>query len=238
MDVDTFVAFAQYLYSGDYTPLNSIAIAASPEDSTQHAKVSKFSSNDLLQYLNTSDDDVSGSYGGSMRYGEKKKNKKLSKKGIEDECLQKYSRPNGFRRLTYEIPSTSTLASSCTVCSAYSKHDDCGLVFLHHARLYTLADKWDINQLKSLALQKLHKSLIDFEISEARYTDVVDLVRFAYENTPDRPEIDDLRELVSAYVAFEAPQIATSGPCPLLIEECGAFARDIIILTMGKQDGS
>jgi hypothetical protein len=53
-------------------------------------------------------------------------------------------------------------------------------VFLAHARLYTFAEMRLIQPLKSLALCKLHKTLIGFQLYEQRVGDVVQLARYAY----------------------------------------------------------
>lgn len=61
------------------------------------------------------------------------------------------------------------------------------------------------------------------------------LIRYVFENTPCRQPKDDLRMLVTYYVAYENKRkIARSKECLDLIEECGAFARDLMwmILTI------
>ncbi len=56
------------------------------------------------------------------------------------------------------------------------------------------------------------------------------LVRYTYENTPSREQHkDELRQLVTCYVADEGSKaIARSKHCLDLIEEVGAFARDLV----------
>lgn len=53
-------------------------------------------------------------------------------------------------------------------------------VFLGHARLYIFAEERMIDDLKTLCLHKLHKTLMSFTLCEDRRTDIVELVRYAY----------------------------------------------------------
>ena len=103
--------------------------------------------------------------------------------------------------------------------------------FLIHARLYVLAERYDIRKLKSLALRNLHTNLSEYRpYGEVYYRDIMVLVRYTYENTPSREQHkDELRQLVTCYVADKGSKaIARSKHCLDLIEEVGAFARDLV----------
>jgi hypothetical protein len=102
-------------------------------------------------------------------------------------------------------------------------------VFLAHARLYVFADKYCIESLRMLALDKLHHTLSVFKLSECRIPDVVELIRYVYAdgNTPDLEDgIDGLRDLVTHYVACENSKIGNSRLFTDLLEEGGPFVRD------------
>lgn len=101
---------------------------------------------------------------------------------------------------------------------------------LAHARLYVLAEIYDMKKLKSLALQKLHAILSQFHPYGAAYhRDVMVLIRYTYENTLSREHKDELRMLLSCYLADEGSKaVAQSKQCLDLIEEVGAFARDLV----------
>lgn len=132
----------------------------------------------------------------------------------------------------YLIPSLSEFADMCKIRPNESSAEDYTPVFLGHARLYVFAEKWDIKPLKALVLYKLHATLREYKPYEARYGDVVELIRYTYERTPCRKRIDGLRELVTRYVAQEQIQIARSEPCLELVEDGGSFARDLLSLMM------
>ncbi|CAJ2513194.1 Uu.00g013130.m01.CDS01 [Anthostomella pinea] len=53
-------------------------------------------------------------------------------------------------------------------------------VFLSPARLYVLSDHYDIETLMMLSLQKLHRALVDFNLTEERTGDFATLAEYAY----------------------------------------------------------
>jgi hypothetical protein len=86
-----------------------------------------------------------------------------------------------------------------------------------------------IYPLKSLALHKLHKTLMDFELYHQRVSDIVELARYAYENGPDRSEagtLNDLRQLVVEYVVCEIDTIGRHNRFKALLEDGGEFVGD------------
>jgi hypothetical protein len=102
-------------------------------------------------------------------------------------------------------------------------------VFLAHARLYTFAEMRLIDQLKSLALHKLHKTLMDFKLYNQRVGDIVELARYAYDSGPDRSkagDLDDLRQLVVEYIAYQVDIIGKHKAFRSLLEEGGEFVSD------------
>ena len=104
-------------------------------------------------------------------------------------------------------------------------------VFLSHARLYVLGNKYGIDNLTSLALCKLHQTLKLFHLyQQQRINDVIELVRYTYENTL-RSANDALRMLVTEYIVAEIDTIGKSAAFKLLLEEGGEFVVDFWELT-------
>jgi hypothetical protein len=98
------------------------------------------------------------------------------------------------------------IINSCEIIpNSHVKQDYTG-VFLAHARLYVLADKYGIEPLESLSLHKLHATLKRFTLHRARIGDILKLARYAYENGSDY-ESNKLRALVSEYIACEIDTI-------------------------------
>jgi hypothetical protein len=98
-------------------------------------------------------------------------------------------------------------------------------VFLSHACLYVLADKYGIEPLSSLVLHKLHETLMSFTLYSVRTNDIIDLIRYIYSNTHDYGD-ERLRVLVLEYVASEVDVIGKSEAFHTLLAEGGAFVQD------------
>ncbi|KAI9823588.1 MAG: hypothetical protein M1832_002369 [Thelocarpon impressellum] len=107
--------------------------------------------------------------------------------------------------------------------------DDAPLL-ISHARLYVLADRYDVPVLEVLTLHKLHAILCAFSPPDAgRINDVVELARYAYANTPTYENgTDELRHLVSSYIAFRPGKLARSPEVLRLLEEGGSLPSDLV----------
>ncbi|KAI9778136.1 MAG: hypothetical protein M1839_008345 [Geoglossum umbratile] len=112
--------------------------------------------------------------------------------------------------------------------------EDCTPVLLSHAYVHVFADKYDILPLRTLALYKLHRTLIKFALYKEQAGDIAELVGYSYANTPEpnlggtAGSVDALRELVMNYIACEAENLVESERFLLLLEEGGTLAKDIM----------
>jgi hypothetical protein len=105
-------------------------------------------------------------------------------------------------------------------------------VLLAHASLYAFAHARLIAPLQALALDKLHRTLLDFKLFAGRIGDVVELARHVYSadgGVPDREEdgtLDELRRLVVEYIVCEVDTIGKSEAFVGFLEEGGEFVGD------------
>ncbi|MCJ1412338.1 hypothetical protein MMC19_006432 [Ptychographa xylographoides] len=131
-----------------------------------------------------------------------------------------------FDLKTYEPTSPSHLAT-CKPKENSSPNEDYTQVFLAHARLYVFAEKYGVENLKSLTLHYLHKTLLTFKLYESRIADILELIWFACsdENTPSKD--DELRSLVIHYVACEDANMTKSEDFLTLLEDGGPFVREL-----------
>jgi len=145
-----------------------------------------------------------------------------------------------------------------------SPHQDFAPVFLGHARLYVLADKYDVRELKSLVLYKLYNTLKAFTLYKSRIADVIELVQFVYDNTPpsyqcaceagaisqseanpDRPvnasgyheerKMDGLRKLVTSLVVSKLEMVAETRVFLDLLQDGGEFVKDFWTVLWNRQ---
>lgn len=106
-------------------------------------------------------------------------------------------------------------------------------VFLAHAQLYAFGDQYDIGTLRILALQKLRCHLSFFTLHAERIDDVVDLLKYTYENTADLDSgMDALRDLVTDYVVCHPATVGKNLRFLALLEEPGKLARDVMSKTL------
>ena len=135
--------------------------------------------------------------------------------------------------VVYKSSDEST-GNPCAVRENTCDEQDFTPVFLGHADLYVFADKWGVTDLKMLTLTKIRSTLNTFTLYEARRRDVVELLRFAYdnENTRDRGDEDDggdeLRALVILYTGCEYENLMKCSEFMDLVVEGGEFVQDLL----------
>jgi hypothetical protein len=104
-------------------------------------------------------------------------------------------------------------------------------VFLAYARLYNFAHLRLVTTLKTLTLNKLHQTLLCFNLYRDRIGDVIELARYAYSdldlpNRGDDGTLDELRTLIVEYIVCEIDTIGEHDEFVKLMEEGGEFVGD------------
>lgn len=213
IEEQTFVRFAQFAYTGDYSvplvAMDATTISQEHEDPQVVLETPSeefyFPAEDVVQWgLST---------------------KKKAKSGrIADKPP-----PRPFGSLTYPLlQPRSKFADTCDPVVVCSSEGDIMQGLLCHVSLYILAEKWGIDSLKALTLFKLHKTLCIFPLDESKVFPIVELARSGYSGTPDlENRMDELRVLICQYVAANAKVMYKSKDFQDLIEEGGAFVRDL-----------
>jgi hypothetical protein len=134
-----------------------------------------------------------------------------------------------FTNLRYcqTLPSTVLFKNTATVRNS-SPDQNFTPVFLGHAQQYVLGDMYDISALRDLSLHKLHETLENFNFHETenRVADVIELVRFTYENTHPDTKREPLRKLVLLYIGMSIHSIGSSEHFYSLLRQGGDFAVD------------
>jgi hypothetical protein len=109
-------------------------------------------------------------------------------------------------------------------------------VFLSHAHLYVFADKYDIQALKTLALEELQAMLKIFDLYLERTGDIIALLRYVYANTGE-PDVgvEKMRALLTHYVGCEMDTLMKDDDFrDLMIEDGGALLGDFMTM-VGKR---
>lgn len=98
-------------------------------------------------------------------------------------------------------------------------------LFLCHAKLYVLGDKYDIPQLRKVARHRLHATMSEFTLYPSRMEDIATLARYVFENTV--PE-DKIREMITLYYACIVEDASKYDGLKALIEDIPEFAFGLI----------
>lgn len=109
-------------------------------------------------------------------------------------------------------------------------------VFLSHAQLYVFAEKYDIQTLKTLALENLQNVLAIFTLYEERTGDIIALLRYVYMNTSEL--IDghkEMRTLLTHYVGYEMDTLMKDEEFrDLMIADGGELLGDFMKMVMKR----
>ncbi|PLN81851.1 hypothetical protein BDW42DRAFT_193425 [Aspergillus taichungensis] len=110
---------------------------------------------------------------------------------------------------------------------ANTQDQDFTPVFLGHARLYLLADKYMIGSLRQLALSKLAQTLFNFTLYRQSVPAVIECVRFVYAEKACFAFVTaPLRKLITSYVVSVLGQLGDDKRFEALLEEGGEFVAD------------
>ncbi|KAM0460812.1 hypothetical protein ACHAO4_001604 [Trichoderma viride] len=134
---------------------------------------------------------------------------------------------NAFKRQgTSASSGTSSVTSPLKGAPGRSNqaHEDYTSTFLSHARLYVFAECYGITGLMELSLSELHGALVTFRLYEERVNDVVELVRYCYDNLV--PEA--LREMITLYAVCKIEKLWVSEEFQVLVEVHGELSRSLI----------
>ncbi|KAH8776731.1 hypothetical protein F5883DRAFT_699492 [Diaporthe sp. PMI_573] len=98
-------------------------------------------------------------------------------------------------------------------------------VFLCHAKLYVMADTYDIPLLKQLSLHRLHATLKEFNLYPSRMNDISTLAKYVFENTVPQ---DKIRDMITLYYTCIVEDVRKQDGLKSLIEEIPDFAFGLI----------
>ncbi|KAE8374445.1 hypothetical protein BDV26DRAFT_42727 [Aspergillus bertholletiae] len=253
VDEDTFIRLAEYAYLRDYTPPMCSRRSSNTngypekalEDSTEdliNATYQKSKKKGLTRISNGNHDDepppsvvetsppviappAPAPHGGQIVVEEP------ALGGLE---LPLRERIIWSRHLCYKFSSINfSLDTHEMAAKAFAPQgnkrteEDFTPVFLGHARLYVLADKYGIEPLQQLVLHKLKQTLQNFKLCAENVTDIAELVRFTYANTPCLvTRKDQLRTLVTMFIVYSLGRLGDDESFQDLLGEGGDFVVD------------
>ena len=237
VDEGTFVRFIEWAHKGYYTAANfSTAINSPPAPIIQSVEeavpVLEETFPEPVPTAEIVGADVTephwafsqDAFFGSKPAQPHKKGKKLKKADLSQDFK---SRTYTSRRDVIEIPPPRPNKSA---------QEDYTDVFLSHAQLYVFAEKYDIQSLKTLALEELHATLDVYELYEVRTGDIIELLRYVYANTCKPQEgVNDMRSMISQYVGHKMDVLMEAAEFgELIIKDGGDLLHDFMRAVSAK----
>ena len=227
---NTFDRFVQWMYKGFYEP--GEPFDRPPAKSSQGKKaitVENFISSDLERLTSRVDDKS------EVGVFSAKKRLKKAKYEIESQIEIPKSKFTSRDELKVTFLRRKPVARRTCIDIRPQRpneksNEDYSEVFLSHAQLYVFAEKYDIQDLKMLALDNLHDVLTVYTLYEERTGDIITLLRYVSENTGEPVEgNEDLRTLLGLYVGFEMDMLMKDeGFRNVMIDDGGALLGDFI----------
>lgn len=214
VEVETFIAFCEYAYTGAYmTP--DITIEPRPEDKS-HAEPND--DNDRPNGL-------SNEYDEGIPVQEASDNKEYWEEAAycasvvaPEQTIVVYP----YERLWNEFRS---LRFDCAPAS-FSQNPD----ILFHAKLYVFATRYLIEPLRQQSLKSLHRDLCNFSLNRENTSHILGLLDFTYAHT-GRGEPggkSSLRELVIHYTACEARTLGDDDRLMKLLDANAELGSDLV----------
>ncbi len=227
-DQETFVRFAQFAYTGDYSvPKMTVSCQVpQPKQCEKRTEVEK----DLWANEAPPSDDSWGAFNSAMKKDMKKKKGVLSMNGERSRSSQTTDSTIFDKSHVYALRQPRCkFADSCDPKIIYGpEENNITEALLSHTLLYILAEKWGIDSLKKLTLFKLHQTLSMLVLDSPKVPHVMELVRHGYAGTPDlETGIDCLRDLLCQYVAANVKVMSEHEAFLALIQDGGTFVRDL-----------
>ena len=233
VDEDTLVRFAEYMYTNDYSVPDPVIVQTAssstfendqdgidnwPLGKKSNKKKKKVAKSDSWHREATSEPAIEISEEAPLEYPQRECKKDQLWSEFTEKAHVKHHKP-------WE-PRQNKIS-----CEDYTQ------VFLCHAHLYVFSDRYCIEPLQELALQKLRLTLSRFILFNERVSDIVELVQYTYAHTMEHEEgIDKLRSLVMDYVICQMEAIVEDKNFISLLQEPGALAKDLVQKSLRRLD--
>jgi hypothetical protein len=241
IDTATFGRFAEFAYTGDYTPAlpvqQSEATSARSTD-TEKRRNDGSQSSVMTDSGSESDELPDNPLDERPRIHNiipsRKKNPTLSQQdhfdlfdGRESLLVSEIARKSPRQIRKTATGDAFSLRSMFLLTSA--SHLDQLPLLMSHAKLYVFADRWIVTDLRSLAARRLDEAVAMFEYSSTSPTDIATLIKYAYDHTPPRKDkADILRRIVTVFAANNIHALRQSPNFGELQCEGGDFQKDLM----------
>ncbi|PPJ57724.1 hypothetical protein CBER1_00066 [Cercospora berteroae] len=255
VDENTFARFLEFCYTKDYPAAeHSIVLdAASIEQEKQPSKSAEVNIIPaLIDVPPAAEDEYMDDAGPALAFDDnwascssRKKATKASYKGGAH--LQRETPPalstkraaawKGFQNMTWDSHFNTSKTPADQARPNKEACEDYTDVFLSHAKLYVFADTYAIEPLRTLSLQKLHRTLSMFTLFGGREGDIAELLQYTYQNTAEHEaKMDKLRQLVIKYVSCNVEKLRSNETFKETLAAENSSSVDLIEMLLPRLD--
>ena len=238
VDSDTFLRFVQWLYHGYYDAAEPFQVSQpkSPQDGVRTVQPARFIGYAAMYAQFHGSGNVTNA--GSWNFNEPD----IDTWGRQQNPVDSWGRGSNSKNI---IKGKNFIQRQYTMRNASKDNpqprrntnheEDYSEVFLGHARLYVFAEKYDIQNLKVLAVEELHATLAVFTLYQQRTRDIVALLRYIYANTAEpKSGVEDLRSLMTEYIGAEVETLIKDKDLEALMSEDPSMLADIMKVVRSK----
>ena len=207
VDEGTFTRFAQWAYSGYYI---SAKHEINPNANYKGYTPAQKETGSEWVYSHTHESNPFNIFSPT------EESEPSNRQSLEESFKYKYQRSV---QLNFPLP-----RENCNATEDYTN------VFLCHARVYVFADQYDVQSLKSFALEELHLALANYILYPERTGDIVALLTFIYSHTSESVSgVEDLRSVLTAYMSYEMDTLMKDSRFKeLMIEDGGTLLGEFM----------
>ncbi|KAJ4417805.1 hypothetical protein N0V82_005971 [Gnomoniopsis sp. IMI 355080] len=220
IDEQTFVRFLQWVYSKTYDvpePDGPLTAAATSKNDPKTCKAPQADIQGLKMPTATPVVSTVAPVGSTVANCVECFSKKPSDLGTSATCA-KIKRFLEIGRTTTFIPRSNT---KCT--------EDYTNIFLCHAELYILGDKYLLTELKQLAFDRLHATLKAFTFYRSHPLGIIALTKRVFENTQSE---DKIRTMITLYFGFLLKELSRCVGMRELLEDVPDLAVALVMQIM------
>lgn len=243
---EAFVCFSEYAYTGEYTDPEPDVIVAKAREEAPHDNEDGFHSDDETAFASYKFDEFAAKPVPikSLRWESlhPQSTKKKKRPLLREEVSPLFPRPTDLHRReilwkSFRKDFESQAPPSLNMKPRESWNDFTGIL-LCHAQVYVLADKYQIESLAELAVERLRGTLGKMPLRSEELTSVTKLLEYTYSHTIDGAHdgVDMLRELVVHYAACVVEFLDRDDGFRELLENEGAIGRDLIRTMLARLD--
>lgn len=239
-DVETFVAFCEFAYAGDYSvPEKAVEEGIKEDEKAAEKKAANNVGSDEVQQVDLTllagpyEEDalvvqeysperfgVFSGFGSPVERSYARKAKKKAHEHhpvpvVEKDIIDLTDIWSKFKSLDY----AGQVGTNTT-----------GPSLLFHGKVYVFAQKYLVYQLKSRCLQRLHSDLFRYDLGSDNASQILDFLQFAYASTGRHESGGDeeLRKLVIHFVACKVKLLGKNSSFLALLDDNGEIGSDLV----------